>query len=71
MRPERDPALERRLDRSENRRVIAGVKAAGNVRRADQIENFLIVSRAFPEIGIEIDDEIHDVCRLKPTRKRA
>src|SRR5205823_4679325 len=70
MRPERHPALKPRLDRREDRRVTASVKTASNVRGADQIENLFIMSRAFSEIGIEIDDEIHDMCRLKPTRNR-
>jgi hypothetical protein len=35
------------------------VKATGDVGGADEIEDFVVVSRAFAEVGIEIDYEIH------------
>ena len=68
--PTATPRFECCLDRSENRRRIAGVKTAGNIRGADQLEYLVIMSGAFPEIGIEVDDEVHAMCRRKPTRKR-
>ena len=66
MRAHRNAALQRRLDRGEDRGRIACVKTAGDIGGADEIEDFVVVPGAFPEVGIEIDDEIHDMCRLKP-----
>jgi len=35
---------------------IADMKARCNIRRADELEQLLIVARAFAKIGVEIDN---------------
>ena len=34
---------------------IAGVKTGRDIRRADQVEKLGVVSRAFAEVGVQID----------------
>ena len=69
MRSDSDAVLLRRTNCGVHRIGIAGVKTGCDVRRANELEQLSIVSRAFAEIGVEIDLQFHDVCKLRPMRK--
>jgi len=47
---------------------IAGVKTGRDICRADQVEKPCVVSRAFAEVGVQIDRQFHALWRLKPMR---
>src|SRR5882757_249021 len=49
----------------------ASVKTGRDIRRADQVEKLSVVSRAFAEVGVQIDRQFHALWRLKPMRKRS
>jgi hypothetical protein len=38
---------------------IAGVKTGCDIRRADRLEQLVIVSRAFAKVGVQIDRQFH------------
>ena len=59
MRAYRDTALARRFDRFAHRVRIARMKTTRDVCRGDELEHFLILARAFAEIGVKIDNKIH------------
>src|SRR6266576_2417028 len=50
---------------------IASVKTGRDICRADQVEKLCVVSRAFAEVGVQIDRQFHALWRLKPMRKRS
>jgi hypothetical protein len=54
MRSDGDAVLLRRTNCGVHRIGIAGVKTRCDVRRADELEQFVIVAGAFAEIGVEI-----------------
>ena len=58
-------------DRREDRQRITGVKTGRDVCRADELEQFAVVARAFSQIGIEINGQVHHDWRLRPMRKRS
>src|SRR6516162_4275898 len=47
---------------------IAGVEATGDIRRSYERQEFVVVSRAFTEIGVEIDNKAHLKCSSNPRR---
>ena len=57
-------------DRRVHRIGIAGVKTSRDAGRADELEQLVVVARAFAKIGVKIDNQIHEVCKLRPMRKR-
>src|SRR6266568_6745890 len=69
MRSNSDPVLLRRTNCGVHCVGIAGVKTSCDIRRANELEQLSIVSRAFAKIGVEIDLQLHDVCKLRPMRK--
>src|SRR5437867_2408475 len=71
MRSNRDSMLLRRRNCGVHRIGIAGVKTSCDIRRADELEQLGIVTRPFAQIGVKIDNQIHDTCKLSPMRKRS
>ena len=55
MRSDSDSVLLRRGNCSMHRIGIASVKSGRDIRRADELEQFIIVACAFAEIGVQID----------------
>src|SRR6266404_7620801 len=71
MRSDSNSLLLRRGNGGVHRIGIAGVKTGRDIRRADQVEQLCVVSRAFAEVGVQIDRQFHVLWRLKPMRKRS
>ena len=69
MRANSDSVLLRREKRFAHHRRISRVQTAGDVGRADEREQLLVVARAFAEIGVEIDAQLHPVCKAKSDAK--
>ena len=55
MRSDSDPVLFRRRNCSVHRVGIAGVKTSRDIRRANKLKQFVIVTCSFSEIGVQID----------------
>src|SRR6266487_6676585 len=71
MRSDSYSLLLRRGNGGVHRIGIAGVETGRDIRRADQVEKLCVVSRAFAEVGVQIDRQFHALWRLKPMRKRS
>src|SRR6267378_5697510 len=71
MRSDSYSLLLRRGNGGVHRIGIAGVKTGRDICRADQVEKLCVVSRAFAEVGVQIDRQFHALWRLKPMRKRS
>src|SRR5947207_5196413 len=71
MRSDGNSLVVRRGNGGVHRIGIASVKTGRDIRRADQVEKLCVVSRAFAEVGVQIDRQFHALWRLKPMRKRS
>jgi hypothetical protein len=61
MRTDCDTTRFRRLQRSAHHHLVAGMRAARDVRRRHERKQFLFMRRAFAEVRIEIDAQAHDI----------
>ena len=50
---------------------IARVKTSCDVCRADEFKELAIMPCSFTEIGVKIDRQTHESCKLSPIRKRS
>src|SRR5205823_5723456 len=68
MRTDGDLSFARSFNHSAHRTGVAGMKTTSDVGRGDEGQKFLIMTRAFAEVCVEIDYHLHLKCASKPRR---